>query len=74
VDNQEWEVRRERAVHVKEFLGGKVSNHARMKIARRYYYGWLEKPLEELTDAELLGTKFIGPRTVAELRTVVPAP
>lgn len=74
MDDQKWEDRRKRADRVDEILGGKVSNRARRLLAREYLFGSQEKPLEELTDAELLGTKFIGPKTVAELRTVVPAP
>lgn len=74
MDDQKWEARRKRADRVKEILDGKVSDRACMLITREYLWGWQEKPLEELTDAELLGTKFIGPKTVAELRTVVPAP
>ena len=71
---QQWEARRRRANRVDEILCGKISNRARMVLAREYLYGYLEKPLEELTDTELLGSKFIGPKTVAELRIVVPAP
>ena len=74
MENQKWQDRRKRADRVDEILGGKVSNRARMLISREYLFGFQEKPLEELTDAELLGTKFIGPKTVAELRTVVSAP
>jgi len=74
MDDQKWVARRKRADRVKEILAGKVSNRARMLITREYLWGFQEKPLEELTDAELLGAKFIGPKTVAELRTVVPAP
>ena len=67
MEDQEWKTRRSRADHVDEILGGKISDRARMLIAREYLYGMQEKPLEELTDAELLGTMFIGPKTVAEL-------
>ncbi|MBA7711956.1 hypothetical protein ES703_120924 [subsurface metagenome] len=74
MEDPKWAASRKRADRVNEILDGKVSNRARMLITREYLYGWQEKPLEELTDAELLGTKFIGPKTVAELRTVVPAP
>jgi len=74
MENPKWEARRRRAHRVNEILDGKISDRARMLIVRDYLFGALEKPLEELTDAELLGTKFIGPRTVAELRTVVPSP
>lgn len=74
MSDKKWEARRRRADRVDEILGGKISDRARMLIAREYLYGMQEKPLEELTDAELLDTKFIGPKTIAELRTVVPAP
>ncbi|MBA7593202.1 hypothetical protein ES703_00120 [subsurface metagenome] len=74
MEDQKWKARRRRTDRVHEILDGKISNRACMLIAREYLYGYQEKPLEELTDAELLGTKFIGPKTVAELRTVVPSP
>ncbi len=74
MSNKEWESRRRKTDRVHEILDGKISNRARMLIAREYLYGFQEKPLEDLTDAELLGCKFIGPKTVAELRTVIPAP
>ncbi len=74
MEDQKWKTRRRRADRAHEILDGKISNRACMLIAREYLYGYQEKPLEELTDAELLGTKFIGPKTVAELRTVVPSP
>ena len=74
MNDKEWVARRKRADRIHEILDGKISNRARMLIAREYLYGLQEKSLEELTDAELLGSKFIGPKTVAELRTVVPAP
>ncbi|MBA7620569.1 hypothetical protein ES703_27921 [subsurface metagenome] len=74
MEDPKWEASRKRADRVKEILEGKVSNRVCMLITREYLWGFQEKPLEELTDAELLGSKFIGPKTVAELRTVVPAP
>ncbi len=74
MDDKEWVARRKRADHINEILDGKISNRASMLISREYLYGFQEKPIEELTDAELLGTMGIGPKTVAELRTVVPAP
>ena len=74
MEDPKWEASRKRADRVKGILEGKVSNRVCMLITREYLWGFQEKPLEELTDAELLGSKFIGPKTVAELRTVVPAP
>jgi hypothetical protein len=74
LEDKEGAARRKRADRINEILGGKISNRARMLLSREYLYGFQEKPIEDLTDTELLASKFIGPKTVAELRTVVPAP
>ncbi len=53
---------------------GKISNRVCLLLARCYIWGWLSKPLGEITDKEFLGHDGIGPRTLAEIRTVIPAP
>jgi hypothetical protein len=55
-------------------LAGKVSNRVLLLIGRQYLYGWLKKPLEEVTDDEFLSRENIGPRTLQEVRSVIPAP
>jgi len=32
------------------------------------------KPLDELTDEELLAQPWVGPKTVEEIRAVIPSP
>jgi len=74
MDDKDWEIRRERADKVHALLDGKVSSRAVLLIAREYLWFGLEKPLDELTDKELLARKFVGPKTVEEIRAVIPSP
>ena len=46
----------------------------RMVIHRGYLYGWLTKPLETLTDAELLRVPQFGRCTLYQFRKIVPMP
>jgi len=55
-------------------LEGRVSERIKLLIARQYLWGEYTKPLEELTDQELLAVAYVGPKTVAEIRKVIPAP
>jgi len=72
MDDKDWEIRRERADKVHALLDGKATNRAVLLIARAYLYGDLVKPLDELTDKELLAKPFVGPKTVEEIRAVIP--
>lgn len=56
-------------------IEGKVSERVRLVVARGYLYaGRLVKPLEEITDKEFLACPEVGSKTLAEIRTVIPAP
>ncbi len=74
MDDKESAIRRERADKVHTLLDGKASNPVVLLMARAYLYGGLEKPLEELTDEELLAEPFVGPKTVEAIREVIPSP
>ena len=55
-------------------IEGKVSERVRLVVARGYLYeGRLVKPLEEITDKEFLACPEVGPKTLAEIRMVIPA-
>ena len=74
MDDNYWEIRRERADKVHALLDGKVSSRVVLLMAREYLWFGLQKPLDELTDKELLARKFVGPKTVEEIRAVISSP
>ena len=74
MEDKELEIRRERAKKVHALLDGKASIRVIFLMARAYLYGGLEKPLDELTDEELLAEPLVGVRTVEEIRAVIPSP
>ena len=55
-------------------LAGRVSNRVYLLIGRYYLWGFLDKPLEQITDEEFLSIKWLGTKTVEEIRKVIPAP
>ncbi|KKM17728.1 hypothetical protein LCGC14_1672920 [marine sediment metagenome] len=71
---KKWAIRRKRSDKVHAMLDGKASNRVILLIARAYLYGDLVKPLDELTDEELLAEPWVGVRTVKEIRAVIPSP
>ncbi|GAJ03241.1 unnamed protein product [marine sediment metagenome] len=71
---KDWEIRRERADKARALLDGKATDRVVRLIARAYLYGDLEKPLDELTDEELLAKPLVGPKTVEAIRAVIPSP
>ena len=71
MNDKEWAIRRERADKVHALLDGRATKRAVFLIARAYLYGDLVKPLEELTDKELLAEPLVGPKTVEEIRAVI---
>ena len=73
-EDRKWAQRRKRSELVRGFLSGKVSDRVCLLISRYYLWGYLEEPLDTLTDEQLLKVKWIGQKTVNELRTVIPAP
>lgn len=74
MDDKIREIRRERRDKALVLLDGKATDRVVMLVARAYLYGDLVKPLDELTDEELLAAPFIGPRTVEAIRAVIPSP
>lgn len=74
MEDKEMEIRRERAKKVHALLDGKASIRVVFLMARAYLYGGLEKPLDELTDEELLAEPLVGLRTVEEIRAAIPSP
>lgn len=73
MDDKDLEIRRELADKVHALLDGKASNPVVLLMARAYLYGHLEKPLDELTDEELLAEPLVGPKTVEAIRAVIPS-
>jgi len=71
-EDKKWKECRKRADDVREILSGKVSDRVCLLISRMYLWGFLEEPLTDLTDERLLREKWIGPKTIAEIRTVIP--
>ena len=75
MDTEKMEKRRRRFnTEDRPKLQGKVSKRAELLITRCYLYGILEKPLEAVTDAEFLSIGDVGPKTLAEVRKIIPAP
>ena len=72
--DKDWKIRRERADKVHALLDGKATDRVVFLMARAYLYGDLEKPLDELTDEELLAEPLVGPKTVEAIRAVIPSP
>lgn len=74
MDDKDWKIRQERKDKVHALLDGKTTDRVIFLMARAYLYGDLEKPLDELTDEELLAEPLIGPKTVEAIRAVIPSP
>lgn len=53
---------------------GKVSRRLELVIGRGYLYGHIKKPLELLSDKELLKIPGLGAISLYDLRRVVPRP
>lgn len=47
---------------------------ARLALERAYYQKYLVKPVEELTDDDFLSVRNIGPKSLAAIRRLLPAP
>lgn len=74
INNLTREQRRELCNREGAKLEGKVSIRIYLLLLRCYLYGDLTKPIEQVTDEELLSYYGVGPKTLAEIRKVVPAP
>ncbi len=55
-------------------LRDKVSWPALLALGRAYRTGFLIQPIEEESDESLLAVFGIGPKRLAEIREVIPAP
>ena len=55
-------------------IQGKVSVRVELFLSRCYMFGDLKKPLNTITDAEFLSIAGLGPKTLANIRQVIPAP
>jgi len=71
-EDKKWKERRKRSEDVHKLLSGKVSGRVCLLISRMYLWGFLEEPLNDLTDERLLMEKWIGPKTIAEFRKAIP--
>lgn len=58
---------------VRVLLGG-ASSRTRNVVLRGYLYGWVNKPLKELSDEELLALRSVGIKTLVEIRKVISQP
>jgi hypothetical protein len=54
-------------------LARKVSYRVFLLVNRFYLWDYLNKPLEHYTDEEFLRVKGLGPKTLQEIRKVIPA-
>lgn len=59
----------EQAVKWMPWLSGKVSNRLGNTVRRAYQQGVLTKPINELTDDELLRVRGIGPKSLEQIRS-----
>lgn len=50
------------------------STRVALLLGRGYIYGNLDKPLEQVTDAEFLTVYGLGAKTLTEIRRVIPSP
>lgn len=68
------EFHREKARIEKAKIEGKVSERVALLVSRYYLMGYFKKPLEQMTDEDFLSQLFVGPKTLAEIRKVIPKP
>jgi len=55
-------------------LSGKLSSSVILPLGRAYRSGYLIQPIDEVADESLLVIWGIGPKRLAEIRKVIPAP
>jgi hypothetical protein len=51
-----------------------LPTRVRLAIERAYYMKVVDKPVEQLTDREILNIRNIGPKALAEIRKLLPSP
>lgn len=56
---------------VRPKLAGRVSEPVMLLLGRTYNDGLLNKPIEEVTDAEFLSLRGFGPKVLAKIRRVI---
>jgi hypothetical protein len=72
---EKWYKRRKYYIeNEKPKIAGKLSKRVVLFLARCYMNGQLEGPLEQIEDKEFLRIHGLGPGTLREIRTVIPAP
>ena len=70
-----WDKRRKYYINnEKPKIDGKLSKRVVLFLARAYMHADLEGPLEQIEDKEFLRIHGLGPGTLREIRTVIPAP
>ena len=70
-----WDKRRKYYINnEKPKIDGKLSKRVVLFLARVYMHADLEGPLEQIEDKEFLRIHGLGPGTLREIRTVIPAP
>ncbi len=55
-------------------IAGKLSTRVEHLLGRGYIYGYLKKPLEQLSDEELCSVPWLGPCALYDIRQVLPRP
>ena len=55
-------------------VSSQIRAHATMALGQAYRRGDFRKPLEELSDQEVLEARGCGEATLRQLRSVIPAP
>ncbi len=68
------EEERQFAEEQKAKIRGKVPSRVELLVFRGYLYNHFQKPLELLSDKELLSTAGFGPISLAAFRSVIPHP
>lgn len=55
-------------------VAGKLTTRVENLLARGYIWGYLKKPLEQLSDEELLSVPLLGVCALYDIRRIVPRP
>lgn len=69
-----WKQREKLSAQEGGKLKQKASRRIYLLVSRCHLYGPLEKPLEQVTDEEFLSCYGVGPKSLKEIRKVIPAP
>jgi tetratricopeptide (TPR) repeat protein len=55
-------------------IKGRVSRRLLLSLRNAFLYDHISKPIEELTDSELLKIRNFGEKSLAEFRSIIPSP